>query len=215
MTCLWPLRGGLGLSGSRMTRAHDRRKAGHCEILGETYAKFEFFENGWNPYSRFLDVDKVDLILRRNDSGRVVYREVQVKYGKLFECKPKWERMLFDFTTWRFFDEDDFADHVGRKDFFVAYVVAPDAGPNGQIQYQGDIFIFPVGAFVESIRCAPSTARGKRRVCISRLRNDPGRWFLRRTYRRFDAVTGETCLEVSQYRRNFGVLLHEQNPGSV
>ncbi len=33
-----------------------RRKAGGYEILGETYAKFEFFENGWNPYSRFLDV---------------------------------------------------------------------------------------------------------------------------------------------------------------
>lgn len=45
--------------------AEVRRKAGHYEILGETYAKFEFFENGWNSYSRFLDVDKVDLILRR------------------------------------------------------------------------------------------------------------------------------------------------------
>jgi hypothetical protein len=42
-----------------------RRKAGHYEVLGETYAKFEFFQKGWNPYSRFLDVDKVDLILRR------------------------------------------------------------------------------------------------------------------------------------------------------
>ena len=39
-------------------------KAGHQEILGETIAKFEFFESGWNPDSRFLDVDKVDLILR-------------------------------------------------------------------------------------------------------------------------------------------------------
>ena len=38
-----------------------RSRAGHYEILGETYAKFEFFEKGWNPYSRFLDVDKVVL----------------------------------------------------------------------------------------------------------------------------------------------------------
>jgi hypothetical protein len=38
-----------------------KQKAGHYEILGETYAKFEFFQHGWNPYSRFLDVDKVDL----------------------------------------------------------------------------------------------------------------------------------------------------------
>ena len=31
-----------------------RRKAGHYEILGETHAKYEFFQQGWNPYSRFL-----------------------------------------------------------------------------------------------------------------------------------------------------------------
>jgi len=31
-----------------------RSRAGYYEILGETYAKFEFFEKGWNPYSRFL-----------------------------------------------------------------------------------------------------------------------------------------------------------------
>ena len=55
-----------------------RRKAGHYEILGETYAKFEFFQKGWNPYSRFLDVDKVDLILRRRVNGLPDYREVQV-----------------------------------------------------------------------------------------------------------------------------------------
>ena len=46
-----------------------RRRAGHYEIVGETYAKLEFFENGWNPYSRFLDIDKVDLILRRRDAA--------------------------------------------------------------------------------------------------------------------------------------------------
>ena len=46
-----------------------RQKAGHYEILGETYAKFEFFENGWYPYSRFFDVDKVDLILRRRTAN--------------------------------------------------------------------------------------------------------------------------------------------------
>ena len=40
-------------------------KAGHYEIQGETIAKFEFFENGYNPYSRYLDVDKVDIVLRK------------------------------------------------------------------------------------------------------------------------------------------------------
>ncbi len=92
-----------------------RGKAGHYEILGETYAKFEFFENGWNPYARFLDIDKVDLILRRRGSDGPTYREVQVKYGKLHEVGAKWEQKLFDLTSWRFFREkefDDFADHV-------------------------------------------------------------------------------------------------------
>jgi hypothetical protein len=51
-----------------------RSRAGHYEILGETYAKFEFFEKGWNPYSRFLDVDKVDLILRRRSAGCPTHR---------------------------------------------------------------------------------------------------------------------------------------------
>jgi hypothetical protein len=71
--------------------AEVRRQAGHYEILGETYAKFEFFENGWNSY-RFLDVDKVDLILRRKASGKRIYREVQVKFGKLYPVKTAWQR---------------------------------------------------------------------------------------------------------------------------
>lgn len=32
-------------------------KPGHIEIIGETIAKFELFEQDWNPYSRFLDID--------------------------------------------------------------------------------------------------------------------------------------------------------------
>ena len=68
-----------------------RSRAGHYEILGETYAKFEFFENGWNPYTRFLDVDKVDLILRRRIGDQIVYREIQVKFGKLYPVGPAWE----------------------------------------------------------------------------------------------------------------------------
>jgi hypothetical protein len=42
-----------------------QQQAGHYEVLGEIYVAFELFENGWNPYSRFLDVDKVDFILRK------------------------------------------------------------------------------------------------------------------------------------------------------
>ncbi len=59
-----------------------RQQAGHYEILGETYAKFEFFENGWNPYTRFLDVDKVDLILR---SGRTTEKESIARFKSSLE----------------------------------------------------------------------------------------------------------------------------------
>ena len=175
-----------------------RRRAGHYEILGETYAKFEFFEKGWNPYSRFLDVDKVDVVLRRNVAGRRIYREVQVKYGKLYEVGPAWEKALFDFTSWRFFKESEFEDYLDHKDFFVAYVLAGDIG------YRGDIFIFPVQDFVRVIRCGiPS--KGERKVYLSRLIGQPERWVLRRQ-KRFGVVDNETCLDVSHFRRNFDVL---------
>ena len=176
-----------------------RRKAGHYEILGETYAKFEFFENGWNPYSRFLDVDKVDLILRRKVNAKKIYREVQVKYGKLYEVGPAWERELFDVTSWRFFKEEEFSAHLNDADFFVAYVLAADIG------YRGDIFIFPVHDFVEIIRCGiPS--KGQRKVYISRLKGQENRWVLRRVSG-LSAIDESTCLDVSKYRRNFGILL--------
>jgi hypothetical protein len=179
--------------------AEVRRQAGHYEILGETYAKFEFFENGWNSYSRFLDVDKVDLILRRKASGQRIYREVQVKFGKLYPVKTAWQRKLFDFTSWRFFKEDEFAGHLDQDDFFIAYVLARDIG------YRGDIFIFPVRAFAEIIRCAiPS--KGQRKMYISRLRGETERWVLRRSTS-FTDITDETCLDVSKYRRDFAALL--------
>jgi hypothetical protein len=88
-----------------------RRKAGHPEVFGETIAKFEFFQHGWNPYSRFLDVDKVDLILRRTVHGLPEYREVQVKSGKLYKELAGWQRPLFDMTTWTKFADGEFADN--------------------------------------------------------------------------------------------------------
>jgi hypothetical protein len=181
-----------------------RSKAGHYEVLGETYAKFEFFEKGWNPYSRFLDVDKVDLILRRRTATRRLYREIQVKFGKLYPVGPEWERRLFDFTSWRFFKEDEFAAQIDQKDFFIAYVLSRDPTPD-KPAYQGDIFIFPVREFDRVIRCGiPS--KGQRKIYLSRLHGDAERWVLRRATR-FDEVTEETCLDVTQYRRNFDALL--------
>ena len=182
-----------------------RSRAGHYEVLGETYAKFEFFEKGWNPYSRFLDVDKVDFILRkRAPNGRIVYREVQVKFGKLYPVGSAWEREHFDFTSWRFFRENEFSAVVEQKDFFIAYVLSRDPTPE-RPAYQGDIFIFPVRDFDSIIRCGiPS--KGQRKIYLSRLKGEQERWVLRRVTR-FSEITDKTCLDVTKYRRSFDALL--------
>jgi hypothetical protein len=182
-----------------------RNRAGHYEILGETYAKFEFFEKGWNPYSRFLDVDKVDLILRRRVRGQIVYREIQVKFGKLYPVGSAWERELFDFTSWRFFKEEEFASNIDQKDFFIAYVLSRDPGPD-KPAYQGDIFIFPVRKFVEIVlQGIPS--KGQRKVYLSRIKGEEERWVLRKATRRFAKISEAACLDVTEYRRDFDVLM--------
>jgi hypothetical protein len=179
-----------------------RRRAGHYEVLGETYAKFEFFQKGWNPYSRFLDVDKVDLILRRSVDGQVIYREVQVKFGKLYRVGPAWERRLFDVTSWRFFKQGEF-DNTNPS-LYITYVLSEDD------EYRGDFFVFPVRDFASIIRAAP-LAGGKHRVFLSRTIEEPKRWVLRKESR-FNEVTATTCLDVTKYRRNFDVLLGVSRP---
>lgn len=177
-----------------------RRKAGHYEVLGETYAKFEFFENGWNPYSRFLDTDKVDFILRRREANLPVYREVQVKYGKLYEVGPKWEQELFDYTSWSMFRENEFDAYLNHNDFFICLVLAANIG------YRGDIFIFPVRDFVQVLRLAVPVSNGRRNVYISRSKDNSAKWFLRRQATKFSSLSTDTVLDVSHYRRNFGLL---------
>ena len=183
---------------SQLLSVDIRRNAGHYEILGETYAKFEFFENGWNPYTRFLDVDKVDLILRRRHQNRPFYREIQVKYGKLYQVTSKWECALFDYTSWRFFREDEFDAYLDHSDFFIALILAADIG------YQRDIFIFPVRDFAALIKKAiPS--KEQRKVYISRSIHDPSKWYLRRLPK-ITELTPDAVVDVSNYRRNFALL---------
>ena len=181
-----------------------RQKAGHYEILGETYAQFEFFEQGWNPYSRFLDVDKVDFILRQRLDLRVTYREVQVKYGKLYRCGPKWEREHFDVTSWRFFPHDAFHSFAGRSDFFICFVFAEDIG------YRGDIFLFPIDDFIGLLKSAFGAER--KTLLISRSAQDPSRWYMRRKSR-FSELTTETVADVSRYRRAFDLLQSNDGGG--
>lgn len=175
-----------------------RRKAGHYEILGETLAKFEFFEAGWNPYQRYLDVDKVDFILRRRHLDLVDYCEVQVKYGKLYDCTLKWERPLFDLSSWRFFTDGEFSDVAHRRDFYLTYVLAHDSG------YAGDLFIFPISVFHNLLNRAVVSGE-KRIVWISRSKLNKDRWYFR-IARNFASIDQSTCIDVTEYRRNFAVL---------
>ena len=186
------------------TLTQTRRKAGHQEILGETYAQFEFFEHDWNPYSRFLDVDKVDFILRRRVEQHVIYREVQVKYGKLYQCGPKWEREHFDITSWRPFKHDAFDSLAGRGDFFICFVFAKDRDDADEDSgYRGDIFLFPIDDFIGLLKSAVGADR--KTLIISRSCHDKSKWYLRR-HSRFTQLTAESVADVSSYRRAFKLL---------
>lgn len=176
-----------------------RQKAGHQEILGETLAKFEFFQHRWHPYSRFLDIEKVDLVLRRRLPEGVVYREVQVKFGKLHECTNAWEKRLFSHTSWRFFTEKNLYDLTEQKGIFVAYVLSPDDG------YKSDMFIFPVEDFAAIVRRSDKLKNGSYRVYISRTIGDNPRWYVRRLAK-FDAINELTVVDVTNYHRNFQCL---------
>ncbi len=175
-----------------------KQKAGHYEVHGETIAKFELFDQGFNPYSRYLDVDKVDLILRKRVDKDIRYVEIQVKYGRLYKCEPKWERAFFDYTSWRFFKPDEFAD--SHENLYVAYVLVHPP----PIGYKDDIFIFPAIEFHRLINqaVATKTKKGMRaKMYIARSR-DGNRWYVWRRMG-FQELNSETVVDVTHYRRSF------------
>jgi hypothetical protein len=182
-----------------LSTAEMRRKAGHQEILGETLAKFEFFQHGWHPYTRFLDVDKIDLILRRRRATNVEYREVQVKFGKLYTCTAKWELPLFSVSSWRFFTEKNLTDLTEREGLFFAYVLAPDDG------FKGDMFVFPIKTFADFVRRSDKLGNGNYRIYISRAHGERPRWYMRRVAR-FTKLNKETVIDVTSFYRNFECL---------
>ena len=175
-----------------------KQKAGHYEIHGETIAKFELFDQGFNPYSRYLDVDKVDLILRKRQGKDIRYIEIQVKYGRLYECKAKWEKTFFGFHSWRFFKLDEFAD--SHKNLYVAYVLVHPP-PSG---YQDDIFIFPAVEFHRLIKQAvpTKTKKGMQANMYIARTLDGARWYLLKRWG-FQQLNPETVVDVTGYRRNF------------
>lgn len=118
----------------------------------------------------------------------MVYREIQVKFGKLYRVGSRWEQALFDVTTWRFFKPREFDG--ARPDLFVADVVSEDD------EYRGDLFIFPVEDFSRLIASAPLSLE-KHKMYISRDAANSERLVLRRQSRQFDRITRETCIDVS------------------
>jgi len=177
-----------------------RHRAGHQEILGETLAKFDFFEKGWHPYTRFLDVDKVELVLRRRKGRQVDYRDVQVKFGKLWPCERGWEKTLFSCTSWRFFTEKTLRELEERDGLFLAYVLKFDdpAKPH-------ELLIFRAAEFADIIRRADRLGNGNYRVFISRTTEAKPRWVVRRKPR-FDTLDESTVIDVTHHDWNFALL---------
>ncbi len=183
-------------------------KPGHIEIIGETIAKFELFEQDWNPYSRFLDIDKIDLILRKRTDENIYYREIQVKYGKLHECGQKWEKKIFDYTSWRHFKKDEFKSELFNKSLFIIYVLSYETG------YKGDLFVFPVNDFNILINSGiKTTSKGRelRKLYISRQK-DTNNWFVRKqSFNSKNNSLVHDCIDVTKYYRNFQILTEKFN----
>jgi hypothetical protein len=191
---------GLGLNDDVLSERERKQKAGHPEILGETLAKFEFFQNGWHPYTRFLDVDKVDLVLRRRRGSLVKYRDIQVKYGKLYETGSKWEKRLFNTTSWRFFGVKELDDLKSFNKLYLAYVLSRDD------RYQGDIFIFPIQKFIYAVRQSVKTGEDRFKLYMSKGLCDKNRWYVRRQGRKFEQLDGLSVFDISEHYRNFACL---------
>jgi len=141
---------------------------------------------------------KVDLILRKREGKKTEYKEIQVKYGRLYECGPKWEQKHFDHTSWKFMRPEEFSNF---DNLYIAYVLSPESG------YKGDIFIFPVKDFNLLLQQAiPSkTAKGlQHRVYFSHCIHDD-RWYMRKQAK-FEELTEESVVDITQYRRAFDLL---------
>jgi hypothetical protein len=179
-------------------KREDLLKAGHYEIHGETIAKFEFFQHGFNPYSRYLDVDKVDLILRKKEKNVVRFVEVQVKFGTLYVAKSKWYSKRLRCHSWKFFNLDEFKN--SQDNLYIAYVLSL---PN---EYRGDIFVFPVKEFHKLINKAVKSKTKKGLKAKFMIANDIAteKWFLC-TQPKFGSNDVTNGIDVTSYRRNFKI----------
>jgi hypothetical protein len=187
---------------SEIESAQVEQRSGHLEIIGETAAKLLLFQQGWNPYSRFLDQDKVDLILRRKRNRIPEYREIQVKYRRLYTSKKasQWDAKLFSAVAWYTAEIDAFAEH--RTGLFVMFIFGyPDR------KIEKDVLIFPSRDFHEIIRRSPLHKKtGDTRVLYISKSCPDSRWYVRLTRRKLAQIDANTCEDVTKYRNNFAIL---------
>jgi len=62
----------------------EKSTAGHKEIIGETIVKLVLHRKGFNPYTRFLDKEAIDLIIRNDKGEDLTYNDIQIKYSKKY-----------------------------------------------------------------------------------------------------------------------------------
>jgi len=177
-----------------------KQKAGHLEVIGETAAKLLLFQKGWNPYTRFLDEDKVDLLLRRRKNRKTEYREIQVKYRRFYSNSPsRWARKLFTNTLWYEVKSNEFAEH--RPNLFVLFVFGH---PNQRVEE--DALLFPSADLHRIIQKSPPVKGGKRRVLYISKAVDGDGWHVWRRRNQFASINSKTCHDVSKYLNNFAAL---------
>lgn len=187
-------------------------KAGHLEIHGETIAKFELFDAGFNTYSRYLDVDKIDLITRFFEGKKKIFKEIQVKFGRTYSNKfTKNQEKFFKKTSWKIVDANEFID-TKYNDIFIIYVLADENG------YHGDIFIFPIKDYNKILKKIIKTeinAEGKdekdgRKLYISQGKDD--KWYIWKkiNFAGIDKLTSNFVHDVQKYRRNFDLIKNKK-----
>jgi hypothetical protein len=175
---------------------------GHLEVIGETIAKFELYQNGWNPFQHFVDDDKVDLVIRKRAAdGEILFREIQVKHGRFYPSgKSGWKQALFKRTAWRNFARDEFVEQ--RRKFFVMLVL----GGTTDFQYAGDTFLFSGSEFHGLLQKLPAFRHGGDEVAMYLSLGNDDRWYVMKNRKAFKTISEETCVDVTRARRNFQIL---------
>ena len=139
--------------------------------------------------------------MRKRNGTNIKYIEVQVKYGRLYDCGEKWAQKNFDHTSWKNISLDAFKD-CPNDNLYVVYVLShPDVG------YKGDIFIFPLKDFNHLLKSAIriNSKKGvQAKMNIAHCKKND-RWYLWKKRNFTDMDNANNIIDVTKYRRNFDI----------